>query len=238
MAIQVLNGSSSRNVFLDAVRGIHPDCSGVHRFATGTGFGTTYETVWDDGGGIYTYPASALTMSCVSSSAADTMGLYIGGLDANYRLIEEIVTLNGLTPVTTTKQFFRINDVQIMSGDNQGNIQITNGAITYGHISANFGVQQSTVYTVPADHTFYITQVDILSGTINQSKYGYARAVMKLFGGPILRFFESTFVTSQTKFEPVVPFKLPAKTDFSFEAKSSSGTNDFTIYINGLLVKE
>lgn len=238
MAIQNLNGSSSRNVFLDANRGIHPDCQAIHRFATGTGFGTTYETVWDDGGGIYTWPSTALTLSCVSTSAADTMGLYIGGLDANYRQISEIVTLTGLTPVTTTKQFFRINDIQIMSGSNAGDIQITNNGITYGHISATFGVQQSTVYTVPAEHTFYITQVDITSGTIGANKYGFARAVMTMFNGPTLRFFESTFVTSQLKFEPVTPFTLPAKTDFSFEAKSSSGTNDFTIYINGLLIKE
>jgi hypothetical protein len=177
-------------------------------------------------------------MSCVSDSALDTMGLVIGGLDANYKPITETVTLNGLTPVTTTKQFFRINDVQIASGENQGNIQITNGGTTYGHVSALFGVQQSTVYTVPADHTFYITQVDIISGTIGSNKYGYARAVMQLFNGPKLRFFETTFVTSQLKFEPVTQFTLPAKTDFSFEAKSSSGTNDFTIYINGLLIKE
>ena len=190
MAIQNLNGSSSRNVFLDANRGIHPDCQAIHRFATGSAFGTTYQTVWDDGGGIYTFPASALTMSCVSDSALDTMGLVIGGLDANYKPITETVTLNGLTPVTTTNQFFRINDVQIASGENQGNIQITNGGTTYGHVSALFGVQQSTVYTVPADHTFYITQVDITSGTIGANKYGYARAVMQLFNGPKLRFLK------------------------------------------------
>jgi len=238
VAIQNLNGSSSRNVFLDANRGIHPDCQAIHRFATASAFGTTYQTVWDNGGGIYTFPASALTMLCVSDSALDTMGLVIGGLDANYKTITETVTLNGLTPVTTTNQFLRINDVQIASGENQGNIQITNDGTTYGHISALFGVQQSTVYTVPADHTFYITQVDITSGTINSNKYGYARAVMQLFNGAKLRFFETTFVTSQLKFEPVTPFTLPAKTDFSFEAKSSSGTNDYTIYINGLLIKE
>jgi len=58
VAIQNLNGSSSRNVFLDANRGIHPDCQAIHRFATGTGFGTTYQTVWDDGGGIYTVVGS------------------------------------------------------------------------------------------------------------------------------------------------------------------------------------
>ena len=238
MAIQNLNGSSSRNVFLDANRGIHPDCQAVHRFAFNSDVGITYETVWDNGGGEYTYPTSALTLTVVSTSLLDTMQVSIVGLDANYVQISEIITLNGLVPVTTTKQFFRINDIQLVTGSNAGEISFTNGLTTYGHISATYGVQQSSVYTVPAGYTFYMTQIDITSGTINSNKYGYGRAVMRFYNGPILRFFETTFVTSQLKYEPVVPFKIPEKTDFEFQCKSSSSTNEFTVYVNGLLVKE
>jgi len=238
VAIQVLNGSSSRNVYLDAVRGIHPDCSGVHRFAFNNDVGIEYETIWDNGGGIYTYPASALTMTVVSTSALDTMGILITGLDASYKVISESVTLAGLTPVTTTKQFLRINDLQLLTGNNVGSISVTNNAVTYGYISATYGVQQSSVYTDPAGHTFYITQIDITSGTIGANKYGFGRAVMSFYNGPTLRFFETTFVTSQLKYEPPVPFKITEKTDFEFQCKSSSATNEFTVYVNGLLVKE
>lgn len=238
MAIQVLNGSSSRNVYLDAVRGIHPDCSGVHRFAFNNDVGTTYETIWDNGGGEYAYPASAITLTAVSTSASDTMAVSISGLDGSYMHISEVLTLAGLTPVTTTKQFFRINDIQLVTGNNVGEISFTNNGTTYGHISATYGVQQSTVYTVPAGHTFYMTQIDITSGTINANKYGFGRAILRFYNGPTLRFFESTFVTSQLKYEPPVPFKIPEKTDFEFQCKSSSSTNEFTVYVNGLLVKE
>ena len=238
MAIQVLNGSSSRNVYLDAVRGIHPDCSGVHRFAFNDAVGIDYETIWDNGGGIYAYPASAFIMTAVSTSAADTMAVLISGLDGSYMPISEQITLAGLTPVDTTKSFLRINDIQLITGSNAGEISFTNGGITYGHISATYGVQQSTVYTVPAGHTFYMTQIDITSGTIGPNKYGFGRAVLRFFNGPTLRFFESTFVTSQLKYEPPVPFKIPQKTDFEFQCKSSSSENQFTVYVNGLLVKE
>lgn len=238
MAIQVLNGSSSRNVYLDAVRGIHPDCSGIHRFAFNSDVATEYETIWDNGGGLYAYPASAVAMTAVSTSAADTMGVLISGLDGSYMPISEVITLAGLTPVTTTKTFLRINDIQILSGSNAGEIAFTNNGTTYGHISATYGVQQSSIYTVPAGHTFYMTQIDVTSGTIGSNKYGFGRAVMRFYNGPILRFFETTFVTSQLKYEPPVPFKIPEKTDFEFQCKSSSSTNEFTVYVNGLLVKE
>lgn len=238
MAIQVLNGSSSRNVYLDAVRGIHPDCSGVHRFAFNSDVGITYETIWDNGGGEYVYPASAVVLTAVSTSALDTMQVLITGLDGSYMPITETLTLAGLTPVTTTKSFLRINDIQLVTGNNAGEISFTNGGTTYGHISATYGIQQSSVYTVPAGYTFYMTQIDITSGTINANKYGFGRALLRFYNGPILRFFESTFVTSQLKYEPPVPFKIPEKTDFEFQCKSSSSTNEFTVYVNGLLVKE
>lgn len=238
MAIQVLNGSSSRNVYLDANRGIHPDCQAIHRFAFHSNVGINYETIWDDGGGLYTYPTSALILTAVSTSSLDTMQVLIGGLDANYIQISEIITLNGLIPVTTTKQYLRINDLQILSGNNVGEINFTNGLVTYGHISATLGIQQSSVYTVPAGYTFYMTQIDITSGTIGSNKYGYGRAMMKFHDGPTLRFFQSTFVTSQLKYEQPVPFKIPEKTDFEFQCKSSSSTNEFAVYINGILIKE
>lgn len=238
MAIQKLNSSSSRNVLLDAVRGIHPDCFSVQKFGFNRHVGTTYETIFNDGGGIYTPPASAVAMSAVSSSASDTMGLLITGLDADWREISETVTLNGLTTVTTTKQFLRINDAQITSGNNVGNITISNNGTQYYYIEATYGIAQYAFYSVPADHTFYLFQVDFTSGTIGSNKYGFARAKMHQDGGAILNFYESTFVTSQLKYDLPIPFKIPEKTDFSLECKSSSSENEISVYFCGILIKE
>lgn len=238
MSVQRLNSSSSRNVYLDAPRGIHPDCTAIHRFAFNTSVGTTYETIWDGVAGIYTFPSTAVIMSCVSTSASDTMGLTITGLDADYKEISETVTLAGLTPVSTTKSFLRINYAQIATGSNVGEIDISHTGTVYGHISPGNGVQQSSVFSVPAGQSLYITQIDWTSGTIGANKYGFARAYLKLFGGPTLRFFESTFVTSQLKYEPPVPFKVPEKCDFAIECKSSATTNEIGCYINALLIDD
>ena len=238
MSVQRLNSSSSRNVYLDAPRGIHPDCTAVHRFSFNASVGTSYATIWDGVAGIYTFPSTAVIMSAVSTSASDTMGLVITGLDADYKEISETVTLTGVTPVSTTKSFLRINYVQIATGSNVGEIDITNGGTVYGHISVGNGVQQSSVFSVPAGQSLYVTQIDWTSGTINSNKYVFARAYLKLFGGPTLRFFESTFVTSQLKYEPPVPFKIPEKCDFAIEGKSSATTNEIGCYINALLIDD
>ena len=238
MAVPPLAGSSSRDPYLDISRGLYLDWQPIHLFGFNRDVATAYETIWNNGGGIYTFPASALTMSVVSGEAADTMGVRISGLDTNWNQITETVTLNGTTPVTTTKQFLRINDARITSGNNAGDISISNGGTTYAFIEAGFGVSQATIFSVPAGFSFYITQVDITSGTIGANKYGTVRACLKQFDGPELHFFESTFVTSQLTYDVRIPFKIPEKCDFSMECKSSSSSNEFTIYLSGVLLDD
>ena len=198
---------------------------------------TAYETVWNDGGALYTFPASALTMTVVSSSASDTMPILIQGLDTSYEPIDEIVTLTGTTPVTTSTQFYRINAVTILSGNNVGNISITNGGTKYAYIEAAHGTNQAIVYTTPARHSLYVFTAQFTSGTVNPNKYLTSRGVTRSSTGRIIRFWESTFQRDVT-FDIAVPFRVPPKTDFSIEAKSSSGTNELSIYIGGVLIEE
>lgn len=238
MSIQIINKESSRNVFLDITRGLYPDCESVHMFGFNRSVGTSYETIFNNGGGIYTTPASAVVMSLVSTSGSDTMGVLISGLDSSYNKISETVILSGTTPVTTTKSFLRINNAQITTGENIGNINITNGGTTYAYIEAGYGISQNVHYTVPAGFSLYISQVDTTSGTIGSNKYGFMRAKLKIFGGATLHFFESTFVTSQLKYDIPIPYRIPEKSDFSIECKSSSSTNEFTVYVGSVLMDD
>ena len=235
---QPLNLSSSRHAYLDIARGLYTEWSTVQLFGFNRDVGTSYETVWNNGGGIYTFPGSAVQMSVVSDSASDTMGVRISGLDASYNQISETVTLDGTTPVTTTASFLRINDARITSGNNVGDITIANGGTTYAFLEATYGIHQAAIYSVPAGHSFYITRVDFTSGTIGSNKYGLARACLKQFEGPELHFFETSFVTSQLSYDLQVPFKVPEKCDFSLECKSSSSTNEMTVYFAGVLLDD
>ena len=244
MPVQYFNKIPSKNSYpcprssyLDVSRNLRPDANAISIAGFNTTIGTTYETVFRDGGGIYTFPGSALTMSLVSSSASDTMNVYLEGLDANYAPINETVTLTGLTPVTTSTQFFRINDARILSGSNVGNITISNGGTTYAYIAAGLGMHQSLTYTTQAGVSLYVTQVDFTSGTVNPNKYMTARAKM-IGGGVTYVFFQSSFVTSQLSYNMQVPFRVPEKTDFTIEAKSSSGENELAVFLNGLLIED
>jgi len=212
----------------------------VNIFGVNREIGTDYETIWT-GGGILTYPSSAVQMDCVSSSASDTMSIVISGLDANYEALAEIVTLNGTSAVTTTNSFYRINSAVILSGSNVGNITISNGGTTYAHIAADLGSTQACSYTIPADHSLYIFRISMNSGTVNINRHLTARNVVRNSSGRTLRVAEVTFSTSQVNYDRQIPFRIAEKTDFQFEcvsAASFGGDNEVSIFVECVLMKD
>ncbi len=228
---------STTPLFLyDVARGRILDHSALNLFGFNREVGATFETIWNDGGS-YVYPGSALTMSVVSTSASDTMDVLINGLDASYNPISETVTLTGTTPVTSTVQFFRINSAVILSGSNVGGINISNGGTKYAFIEATLGVTQSIIYTVPAGYTFYIFRIDANSATATGSQYLTFRNVQTTSTGRTLRVAEATFAESQVSYDRQVPFSVTEKTDLQFEAKSSAGANEMSLFIEGVLMK-
>jgi len=223
--------------FYDVAKGNMFDTSPLNVFGYNQTIGTAFETVWDDGGS-YVYPTSALIMNVVSTSASDTMDLFIDGLDINYNQITETVTLTGTSAVTTTTAFYRINRATILSGSNVGNISISNGGTNYAFIGAGIGSTQACIYTVPAGHSAYIVRFDIVSATANQNKYVTFRNVVTTNTGRILRVGEGTMATNQVSLDRQVPFKIAEKTDFHFEAKSSQSENEIAIVVEGILTKD
>jgi hypothetical protein len=214
-----------------------PDVVPVNIFGFSRTVGTTFQTIWNDGGQ-YAHPSAAVQMSCVSTSASDTMTIVISGLDANYETIAEIVQLNGTTPVTTTNSFYRINSATILSGSNVGDITVSEGGTVYANIEATLGTTQACVYTVPADHSLYIFRISLTSGTVNSNKYITYRNRVDSSTGRVLRVAEATFQLNMQTFDRQIPFRIAPKSDFQFEAKSSSGTNELSIFVEALLMRD
>lgn len=214
-----------------------PEVVPVNIFGFSRTVGTTFQTIWNDGGQ-YVHPSAAVQMSCVSTSASDTMTIVISGLDANYETIAEIVQLNGTTPVTTTNSFYRINSATILSGSNVGDITVSEGGTVYANIEATLGTTQACVYTVPADHSLYIFRISLTSGTVNSNKYITYRNRVDSSTGRVLRVAEATFQLNMQTFDRQIPFRIAPKSDFQFEAKSSSGTNELSIFIEALLMRD
>lgn len=128
--------------------GINPSC------------GTTTEDIWFNGGTLQ-FLTSAETLDVVSTSANDTLAgtgartILIDGLDSNFNRIIETINLSGLTPVTTTNSFIRVNRSYVTNigsiGYNEGDITLTasTAATIQAALGATFGQTEKTQYTVP-----------------------------------------------------------------------------------------
>lgn len=210
---------------------------------------TDDSTVWNNGG-LYTYPATASTMTVSSSSASDVSTstgasvVFVSGLDANYNSISEYISLNGQTAVTTTKSYLRINGMNVVSGNaNVGNIYIGTGAVTtgkpanvYGEIViGNVNALQS-FYTVPANHDAYIYYGSLASGTTASNKYVIGKLMMRPFGGVMGVVMKTTLATGINTFNFPLPLRVTSRSDIETRARSSSGTDDVASVVQLVLV--
>lgn len=113
-------------------------------------------------------PATAAPINILSTSASDDSAgsgareLTIKGLDSNYDEIEEIITLDGISQVTTVASFLRVNSVEVTDvGGSGSNVGIIVGF--HGLLEFLFTIQEednkhlSTFYTVPAGKTARLT---------------------------------------------------------------------------------
>lgn len=123
--------------------------------------------VWE-GGGNFPFLASAQTLEVVSTSAVDTAAgtgtrtVLISGLDGNYVTISETVTLNGLTPVSTIRQYLRVNVfTTVTSGSDEVNggditLRVAGAGAVQSIARAGYGFGRSAIYTVPAGFTLFV----------------------------------------------------------------------------------
>lgn len=159
---------------LEISKGNIPNNSGVNKFGFNGAVGTTFETVWSEGG-LYTYLTSATTLSIVSSSAEDdplATGAHtveIEGLDSSYNVLKETITMDGTTTVTSTGSFLRVYRAKVLTagstGKAQGKITVSSGGNTLAAIDSNYDNQSlMSFYTVPAGYTAYISKVIFSTG--------------------------------------------------------------------------
>ena len=214
---------------------------------------TSPETIWP-GGGLLTYPSAALQLSVSSSSASDTSNgtgartVYLAGLDANHDEINEIVTLNGQTAVTTTKSYLHINEAYVLSAGSgnsaAGSIYFGTGLVTagvpatiYDIIAYDYNKRVTGSYTIPAGYTGYMMQ-----GLFSAGQGGGSNAVtgrLMTRGTNNIR-LTSAIVTlnngaADYKFE--LPVVIPEKTTVEAQAFGASENNSCSSMFIILLVK-
>lgn len=132
------------------------------------------EDIWPGGGDYTGFPEELETLQALSTSADDSAAgtgaqtIQIEGLDADWNIIKEIVTLDGLTPVVTTGQFRRVHHVTVLTagstGGNVGKITVRHSQTTanvFSVMSVGFNRSTDCAYTIPAGHTGLVVRVSI-----------------------------------------------------------------------------
>lgn len=212
--------------------------------------GTSYETLWEEGG-IYVFPTSASAMTVSSDDSADTAAgtgartVLVQGLDSNYLEIQETITLNGTSGVTTTLEFFRINRVLVTSAGtgrkNAGAIFIGTGSISagkpanvYGEIFTGDSVSHEGIYTVPANKSFHPYMLEI---GVQSTKDLQLQIVRGLPSGVDIVTTEWE-VSRNLTIDVRGLIDIEAKEDLTFQAKVSSGSSDVKVFIGGVLRNE
>ena len=220
--------------YLAIAKGESNDYSARNIFGYNSTVGTSYIPMWENNT-VYTYPTQPLTMTVTSNVADNGVQVRIIGLDGDYNVITEVVTL--AVSVATTQQFFRINDVVTISGNAANDITISNGGITYAKVRGGDGKNQASIYTVPAGHSLYLVRIDAFCATAAQNnRQIYFRNLACLPNGVKLRVAETSFLEIM-HIQRQIPFMYNEKTDIEFQLRGSAGEQFISVFGEAILCK-
>jgi hypothetical protein len=211
------------------------------------------ETVWPHGG-ILTFPSAAIQLSVSSSSADDTSSgtgartVYLEGLDANYNVISEIVTLTGQTAVTTTKSYIHINNCYVASAGSgnsaAGTIYFGTGVVTagvpatvYDVIQFDYNSRITGSYTIPAGYTGYVSQGLFSSGQSSGTGPVTGRLMTRGTNNIRMTAAVTTVNNSTADYVFEYPLAVPEKTTLEAQAVGTGNNNACSSMFIVLLIK-
>ena len=217
--------------FLQVSRGLIAGHKRVFKFGYNGDIDDSEETIWDVGG-LYAYPASAVTMTATSSSGAtdEDVEVTIQGLDASYNELSETVTLDASGTATTTGSFLRVYRAFVSSGTvSAGNITIANGGTTYAYVSVADQQTLMALWTVPAGYTAYLFQVDTTAFTIQNNKVATIRMLTRELNGVFRTQNKFDLFEGSYHLDITCPQPIPEKTDIEFRAIADSSNADLRV---------
>jgi hypothetical protein len=209
--------------------------------------GTVPEDIWENGGTYTGFPAGAAeTLQVFSSSANDAAAgtgartIRVTGLDSNYNIISETVTLNGVTPVTTSQSFIRAHTAVVLTSGssntafNAGNITVRHSTTTTNiFLYMLIGTNQTNCsgYTIPAGYTGYMRKITVscadgASASVQGSIYVGAFGAAPRYRRPFIVTFGA-----QLSDEIYGGLVFPEKTDIILRITSCSANN--TVVLGG-----
>ena len=240
---KLINGSDSG---LSLSKGDIPGHSVIHKFGAAPDFDEidTFVDVWDGANDAspnlmtYIWSTSAIITQLTSSAVADTESIEIQGLNSNWELTIQTLTLNGRNIVNLTTPLIRVFRVKnVDSTDLTGTVYVhETGGVTDGvpdvlsRIKAMIAIGNNqtlmAIYTIPEGCTGYMRRLyaDGANGTFNNLGQSIVKLFTRSYGGVFqIKYIGSinSTGTSHLLKEYPEPKVFAAKTDIIIKVSTS-----------------
>lgn len=204
-------------------KGLVTNFSGITKFGYNGTVGGSFETIWD-GDNTYTYASSAGTATVTSTDTVsdDNGTVEIQGLDSNYDLATETLTIGGSAGTKSFIRVFRARMITATTGNaNVGTLSVIVSSTTVAKIRAGYGQTLMALYTIPRKYKGYIVQLDIGSSKDLENE---VRIITKeISNGNVWNTKE--FITTRGGFMQknyLFPIAVNEKTDIEIVGKASA----------------
>jgi hypothetical protein len=241
---------------LQVARGQIPGHSIIHVFGHNPDVDNNVEaTVWPVPGATLGHPASPTIMTISSSSADDTAAgtgartVYILGINGTGGYVEEVVSLNGQTAVSTVNTYDAIERMQVLTagsgGANAGTIYAGTGTVTSGvpavpYSAMGVGDNTSLVghWTCPKGYTGYLVAGKLTTGTTTASQYVVGKLKLRDTSGMVYTAAITTLADSTAWYDFAYPIKITAGQCVTATATGKGNNNDVSCYFQIVLIQE
>lgn len=180
------------------------------------------QSIWN-AGGIYPWDVfnGSTTLSIVSTNAGDTGVVIITGLDVNYHVVSETLTLTGTTAVTTAKSYNRVQSM-VYNDDATGTITANVGSDVVCQVDAGQNTSLMAIYTVPAGYDAYILIGD---ASINKNKDAQIGFYARPFGKSFMVQHMAELYENSYRYDFTAPLYMAEKTDLDVRVTDVENSN-------------
>ena len=214
--------------------------SGEHKFGAVASLSTnTTGTIWDVDDTEYPWSSwdTAATIQVPAVNASDDgKKITVVGLDANWNLQTEEITLDSDGVVATASTWKRIYRAYISSGAaNVGDVLVQKSSVTVAKITAGMGQTLMAIYTVPAGYTAYLTH---LGATVESGGDATVNMYVRQNESRFLIKHSFELANSQYNYKFGVPLKYGEKTDIDIQATMRTNNARATATFDMILVQD